>query len=306
MSIYDYAGCIKVTFDRPIIVDPEIIIGVEPLPYKANVTDAMLTVSGYYSGRQKIYAVDGLLTTRWQTPSSGIPGWITANFGALQSLFKIRVYTISGQYPTTAFTIQGSNDNSSWVDIANVTILSTYTGWTDTEFAPVSYQYWRLYVTAGTSSYATLYEIEYWPSRVAYRTDGWEVYAQEYNTIPMGEASKKNYSIRKITRSLDNMSVLIWLNLDQRIKYPIGDVTVKFNGTLVGLGNVNVEPFELSFTPTAPEKIFNPNDAENITVAIGTTVYCFDVTYRYGQLIENITVQAGAAIVVTKVGSLPL
>ena len=307
MSIYDYSACIKITFDRPIVSDLEVVTGTEYLPLPELITDAMLTVSGYYDNRDKKYAADKDLATRWQTPTSGIPGWITTDFGADRCLALLRLYTISGQYPLSEFTLQGSNDNSSWADVTAGTISSSYTGWSDFAFAPATFRYWRVYVTAGTSSYATIYEMQFYAQRTKYRTEGWEVYAQESNRIPDGVASKTNYTIRKVTKSDDGMSVFLWLDLYGRIKYPLGNITVKFTGTMLGPNGAVVEPFELSFAPTQPAKIFNPNDVENLTASINATVSSFDVTYRYAQQgAESITAQASASVVATKVGELPL
>jgi len=196
-SLLDYMTTIELEFDKPIINDPEIVTGIEyvgPLV----VTDAMVTVSGYYSGRDKKYALDNNLGTRWQTPSSGIPGWFTANFGTLQILGKIRVYTITGQYPVSAYTIQGSNDNSNWTDVISGTIATGTTQWTDIIFTPATFQYWRFYVTAGTSNYATIYEIQYYTVQTAYNTNGFKVTADEYNKMPAGDVVNEEYTVKKI------------------------------------------------------------------------------------------------------------
>lgn len=97
---------------------------------------------------------------------------------------------------------------------------------------------------------------------------GWTVQALEPNMSPEGTLSLKTYTISKITKADDDFAVIIWLSFpDHRLKYPVGDITVKFTGTLLGPAGSLVDPFELSFTPTQPAKIFNPHAPEYVEVA---------------------------------------
>ena len=303
MSVYDYSGCIKITFDKPIVVEPSNAEIIEFAPEKLDVTDAMLTVSSTYGGQPKAQAVDKSLSTRWETSGAAFPQWLTADLRKETLLGKIRVYMVQGQYPVSAFTIQGSSDNSTWVDIYSGTIANA-TAWTDIAFTPAAYRYWRFLITAGTSGYACIYEIEYWPMRR--RIAGWEVTGEEPDMSPAGVAQAVSYIVRSVTRDVDNMSVFLWLDLNNRMRYPQGPVNVKFTGSLVSLGYANVEPFERSFTPTNITKIFHPNDPENLTSSVVMTLGVIEVSYQYGKLEESVTVTTGASITATNVSGLPL
>ena len=306
MSIYDYSGCIKLTFDRPIIEDPEVITGIEYVPIKETVTNSMISVASTYGSNYKNYAIDGFTEGGRYESDRNSGNYFQVDFGISKLLGKIRYYQVSGDYVFTGFTLQGSADASSWSDITTGTTTGS-TGWHECIFTPASYRYWRVLFTTPAAYYITLYEIEYYSIRTKYLTDGWEVSALEPDKSPGGSVSKKVYLIRKITKSEDGRSVFIWLDLPGRIKYPISNITVKFTGTLVGLGNVNVKPFEVTFAPTSSAKIFNPHNVENLTVNTKAMLSCFEVIYRYSQQgIENIATQASATVVVTKVGSLPI
>lgn len=109
----------------------------------------------------------------------------------------------------------------------------------------------------------------------------------------------------------NNESGRIKINLtyDGRMKYPQGDVSIAFTGSMSGAGGSMVAPFTESFTPTGIVPFFNPNDAEYITAKVSDmTVNCFDVVYSSAQNgDEYLTASvSGMTIVVTKVGSLPL
>ena len=306
MSVYEYGSCIQITFDKPIVVDPEVVTGTEYVPVRLAVTDAMVSVSSSYSGRLKVHAIDGDFNTRWETSGAAFPQWFATDFGVSKNIGKIRVYVVGGQYPVSAYTIQGSDDNSTWTDITSGTIANA-TQWTDIVFPPVSHRYWRFYITAGTSGYACIYEIQFFGVRNKYRTDGWEVYAQESDMSPEGTLSKTVYTVRKVTRSEDNFSIFLWLDLFGRMKNPQGNVTVKFTGSLIGLGYANVAPFQLTFTPTEMSRVFCPLDRENLTASTQMTCSTFDVTYRYNKNPdENLTALTNMSIVITNVGGLPL
>lgn len=304
MSIYDYSACIKLTFDRPIIEDPEVITGTEET--KENVADDMISVKSTYSGSYpKKNAIDGLTTTKYCSGNNS-ENYYQVDFIYPRNLYKIRFHQTSGDWNFTAFTLQGSNDGISFSDVTTGTTDAS-TGWHEYQFTPAIYRYWRLKFTQPASYYIVLNEIEYYSTRTKYKTDGWEVTALEPQMVPLGPSVEKVYKIRKITKSEDGFSVFIWLDLPGRIKYPLGDITVRFTGTLIGPGGANVEPFVTTFSPTLPTKIFNPSGVESLKATAAATVTAFDVTYRYAQQgAENLKATAESTITVTKVGSLPI
>lgn len=112
-----------------------------------------------------------------------------------------------------------------------------------------------------------------------------------------------------ILGEIESDKILVCLKNATRMKNPIGQIRVQYTkalGNLVGEGNVQVEDFDFSFLSTGITPVFNPNDVEHLTVLNTLVLTCFDVVYRYVQLIENITALSSLVIVVTKVGDLPI
>lgn len=84
--------------------------------------------------------------------------------------------------------------------------------------------------------------------------------------------------------------VMVILTEAGRMKHPQGQVTIDFTGSLSGpLGSV-VAPFSESFTPTIADPIFNPHDAENISISVTATPANIKIYYEEYQIgSENIS-----------------
>lgn len=303
MSVFDFGSCIKITFDKPIIVDPEVIIGSEYYAPRPNDVSPVYADSSHYSSYGPWNAFDHDTGTTWLN-NAARPVWIRKDFGANVFITKLRMYLNTNK--PKAFQLQGSSDASSWADVY-VGECSATTGWQEFTFTGATYRYWRVYVTTVQSNEAWIYEIEFFGTRNTYRTDGWEVSAQESAMSPEGIIAKRIYEVRKVSRSEDGLSIYLWLDLDGRILNPLSDITVKFSGSLIGPGYANVAPFELSFSPTELTRVFNPHDRENLTMLSVMSLSTFDVTYRYNKHTdEYLTASAAMTVLATNVGGLPL
>lgn len=132
---------------------------------------------------------------------------------------------------------------------------------------------------------------------------GWVVSALEPDMSPDGTLSLKQYTISKITKTDGDFAIIIWLTLTDRLKYPIGDVTVSFAGSLTGPAGSVVEPFEISFTPTQPAKIFNPNEILFLQLDLAEIVQAdvHKIMYASAQTIEDILTELATAEIVSMV-----
>lgn len=308
MSIIDWSGAIKITFDRIIINDPAVVLGTEE--YKPKGTPTMviaLLSSGDYSGQPKENVFDLLTTTYWRSASATMPQWIGRDFGEAVTLTKVRAYL--NTYKPGAYQMQGSANGTDWVDVATGTFTAT-TGWQDITFSATSYRYWRLYMTTRQSTYCYVYELEFLGTRNTYDVNGWTVSGQEQTMQPDGVLAAEVYTIRKITKTEDSLGIILWLNMLDRILAPEGVVTVAYDktaGNLLGQGNLQVESFSITFTPTGLTSIINPNEHESLTALIQQIVTVSEVTYTDTRSPhEYITATIDLDITVTKVGDLPL
>ncbi len=116
------------------------------------------TASDYYAPFTPAKAVDGISSPLSRWVSSKVPAWLEVNPGALYMVNRWVVKhpsiiaTINNawnnsNYANVDYKLQGSNDNNSWYDIDGVTNNSSV--YTDRQFAPIAYQYFRVYVTKG-------------------------------------------------------------------------------------------------------------------------------------------------------------
>lgn len=84
---------------------------------------ATASASGAYGSQAASLAIDGNPTTYWESALNGAPSWLKVDLGAEQ---VVRSMVIKSTAYTTEiprdFTLQGSNDNSTW------TVIETYEG----------------------------------------------------------------------------------------------------------------------------------------------------------------------------------
>lgn len=84
---------------------------------------ATASASGAYDSKYASLAIDGNPTTFWESSLEGSPTWIKVDLGAEHTVrsMVIKSTTYPNEVPRD-FTLQGSNDNSTW------TVIETYAG----------------------------------------------------------------------------------------------------------------------------------------------------------------------------------
>jgi len=310
MSTLDWSGAINIVFDLPILSEVEVITGTEYFEvHPAPETARVFVSSGDNASYPKANAFDGDTATYWGSSSTTAPQWIGRNFSAPVQLTKVSARFDYSSGRPNAYQLQGSSDGVTWYDVAAGNFANA-SGWQDVAFAATTYQYWRLYFTSKYSSYYTCSELMFYGTRNVYDVAGWSVTADEPLYSPAGALGQVTYTIRKITKSGDNLTLTLWLDMVDRMRAPQGLVVVHYDqltGGLLGPGNMAVESFDFPFSPSGLTPAPNPGPAEYLTARAGLTVSSFEVTYLYYKSAdEYITATAGMTVVVTKVGELPL
>lgn len=286
MGVLDYTGAIKITFDRPIINDPLVVLSTEAYkpssPYSAITQIASGEYAPYYP---KSAAFDGNTGSNWRAYSTAAGQWIGLNFGGPVTINKTRIYTGWDAVRINAYEIQWSDDGSTWTTIASGNLANT-SAWQEVTFDDASHQYWRLVGNSRYSSYYGVSEVEFCGTRNVYDVSGWAVTSQEYRYVPDGDLISKTHTIRKVTRSADMLSVTLWLDMYSRMKAPAGLVTVAYDkttGNLKGMGNLQVESFTLTFTPANITPVNNALVTESMELTPAVTTILPEVTYNYSQ-----------------------
>lgn len=288
MSAFDWTSGIKIEFDKPIVSEVEIALGPETKTYKPHV----ITASSSYSSYVPELAIDGDDSTYWRS-NNLLPVWLACDFGKAVSIDTLRVVKMS-LYRPRGYTLQGSEDKLSWVELKSGEMTNA-TGEEIIEFEAASYRYWRLYVTSLWSSRCYIGELTFFGEIPVYSSNGFTVTGMQYATSPQGVAELNDFQVRKITKSLDEKSVYVWLWLEDRLKYPVDQINVSYDksvGNLVGAQSAQVESFSLTFAPTNLTPFFNPHNAENIDVTMtheNELIHIFYEFYQSGDD-ENISV----------------
>lgn len=90
-------------------------------------------------------------TNFWETLFTSAPHWIAWNFGAPTAIAGVRFHSFSAvSMPSTA-TVQGSNDGTTWTDVATITPPTTHPSYQTYAFTTATYQRWRLYFPVNSS-----------------------------------------------------------------------------------------------------------------------------------------------------------
>ena len=105
---------------------------------------ATASASGAYGSQSASLAIDGNPTTYWESSLEGAPSWLKVDLGAEHIVRSMVIKSTS--FPTEIprdFTLQGSNDNSTW------TVIGAYTG--VDAFIATSGVFWVNFGVKGTS-----------------------------------------------------------------------------------------------------------------------------------------------------------
>lgn len=292
---YEYACGIKITFDKPIVSDTETITGSEFRILRAPAGNEF--ASSVYQTLVAANVADDNVSTYWR-PSNAVPVWVGFDYVGPVELSQMRLYAMSSHRPR-AYKIQGSADNSTWTDLASGEFTNVE-GWKTVYFTAATYRYWRVYITSLWSSRCYVAEVEFWREVDLYSANGFSVSAEQYNKSPEGIAENHQYTIKKVTKSVDGLELTIWLEPHDRLGYPSGAVTVEYDksvGGLTGEQSAQVESFSRSFTPTPFDLFFDPAISEKIDLTLSHENELMRIYYQFYQSDEdgNISVDITSA-----------
>ena len=108
-----------------------------------------ISSSGAAAGQPATNGFDFDDTTYWQASASGANRWLSYDFGAAQALKGFRLSQSSGvNNKSTAYKIQASTDNSTWVDIYTYAAAAPTDSSTIAFGATYTYRYWRALTTS--------------------------------------------------------------------------------------------------------------------------------------------------------------
>lgn len=105
-------------------------------------------------------AVDGNMSTRWESAHGVDPSWISVDLGSEKSLSSVVIYWEAANAAT--YEVQGSNNNSTWSTLASRS-SGAFGNRTDTVSVSGSYRYIRIYGTsrsAGNYWGYSIYELQ--------------------------------------------------------------------------------------------------------------------------------------------------
>jgi hypothetical protein len=136
---------------------PTLTSDTTPSPY-------VVTYSSLYGASYAGYKSFNDNTSDFWHSATGLPAWIAINLGSQKVITKYRIAQRSGLHIPYDWLFQGSNDGSSWTTLETVvdaSYIGVWTGYHFVDFGKIgAYQYYRLYITRTSSTYANVAEIE--------------------------------------------------------------------------------------------------------------------------------------------------
>lgn len=225
------------------------------------IASASSFVAPYLPGR----AVDGnstVPTSRWLCDK--LPGFMTVDLGATywSNRWVVRHMENAGwtaDYNMTDFKLQGSNDNSTWMDIDTVTGNTSKV--TDRTFTPVGYRFMRLYVTKGLKinpQVASCMELEIYEAQVGLVS----LTLSQGTLTPNFSPSVTNYSAA-VENDVTNITVTPTAQN--------ANSTIKVNGTVVASGTAS-QPIALNEgTNAIVVEVTVPNTGVKTTYNVNVT-----------------------------------
>ncbi len=102
-------------------------------------------------------AIDGDLTTRWESATTSSNQWLEVDLGSTFTINEARLYWKSGEYPSS-YLIQDSTDGSNWTTID--TITSGGGGTVDFTGLGGTGRYIRVYINSSTNAAFSLWEFQ--------------------------------------------------------------------------------------------------------------------------------------------------
>ena len=293
-------GKIAIKFTQPLIGD---VSGLTPTPvgYKMGTTDlaqgktVMVGDASYGAGSN---AVDGNVSTYWGTYST-MPWWITIDLGSIQKTAGFYVLQSNSSYRGRAYTLYGSNDNSTWNSIISGELVNATEQ--TIEYSAKDYRYIKLSITSYWSgSIMFIYTLKIFQAVSAGNEMAFTVSGKQYQYVK-GVLIDKQYKVISVeSHPTEANSVLLTFDTYSRFCTVNGDITVNYDsskGNLSGQGGA-VASFIQTFTPTELLPEPNPGIQENISVAPSITMLFTPISYSYAyDLTENITVNPATVII---------
>lgn len=278
---FSYTSGIKITFSHPIVTEP-VDDPVSMTNYLPRLPETPLSSSDYSATYDAAKAFDGLENTYWRGASSAGPEWLGGDFGYSLNISRVRMH-VGNSYRPKDFIIEGSSDGISWVAVDSGQIAEEI-GWQEFEVAGLTtYRYWRAYFSNCWTSYYALRDVEFYETEVLYHTNGFTVSSDTYDKSPEGELVSKQYTIKRVTKSEDSLSLFIWLYIPDRLRYLASQLTVAYDkaiGSFMGAYSMQVDSFSLSFAPVNVRTEPTPNEPIHLDADITAISEAILIYYR--------------------------
>lgn len=293
MSIAD-GRRIAIKFTQPLIGN---VTGLNPpAGYKKsqlNLSQARVTTLNQYSTSYTgAKAIDGSTSTYWRGTTA--VNWIQLQLPEPKAVTRLRMYL--GSYYIKTFTLSGSNDGSTWVQLGGeyTAASSTPAKWYTFDIENgVEYLYYRVDTLTTYSSTIYLYELQLYEDAPIGNEAKFTVSFDEYNFVPGGSTSRKT-RVATAIEIVDSRTIALLFDsgCTNSIQRAAGDITVSYDGsgTLMGQGGP-VLAFEQLFTPVGLDPKNNPQDAEHLEVSsILADAKLTRITYFSTQTDEHVVV----------------
>jgi hypothetical protein len=130
-----------------------------------------VTASSTAPANQPELAVDGSLASSWVASSTSFPQSIYVDLGSTQSLGAVQWQSGYTDNSTSKYTLEGSNDASTWATMADHSGTGVTTNGYMTDFVATSYRYVRLTIDSinnGHSASAAEFEVYRGPRNLAF------------------------------------------------------------------------------------------------------------------------------------------
>lgn len=234
-------------------------------------------------------AVDDDTSSYWRPAADDTVRSLTFALSAPEAVDRARIYTNSSYAPSSCV-ISGSNDGSTYTEIATATPTQT-TGWQSLEFANgTAYLYYRLAFPTLYSFALRLYEIQLYNvvpwtvgdgRQIAIRftepiTSGidtcppssFTVTVPEYTYVPGGTLQNVVKTVASIAaHPTEPNTIVLTMAATERFESAAGNITVAYDGAggLVGVGG-SVAAGSISFEPEGLVPKPDQNDEEHIEI----------------------------------------
>lgn len=286
---------VALRFSQPLVGD---ITGFDnPVGYTQKAVDLskaeITTLNQYSTSYTGAQAVDGNASTYWR--GSSAVNWIKFRLPGSKVITHIRMYL--GNYYIKTFTVSGSNDGSTWVQLGGeyTAASSTTAQWYTIPIEnDSSYTHYRIdTLTAYNSSRIYLYEVELQETLPLGNESKFSVDGNTYQYVPGGELVPTNRTVASLRVDPEDAS-LVYLSFDpgnlRSLKNLVGQVSLRYaGGTLRGLGGP-VADFDFSFLPEGLRPKHHPNAEEHIEASIEVNSKLTRVYYTDAKTEEHLEV----------------